>query len=106
LSGTRHTTLRLAAALGGVALLLGLAVVAGTQLALELAPALLLLGLVAVGWMPGEDRLVRAIRRRRPARRRGPAPIVRLRGPRRQGGGGRTLVGVRTTRGPPAPLAV
>lgn len=99
--GPRHTTRRRVATLvAAVGLLALLAVVDGT-VALELAPALGLLVLVALGWMPGEDRLVRAMRRR-VRRLTGRPPVVRLRGPRVAPVAGRAGSGPRADRGPPA----
>jgi hypothetical protein len=68
--------------------------------ALELAPALGLLALVALGWMPGEERLVRAMRRR-VLRLAGRPPVVRLRGPRVVLVASRAGAGPRADRGPP-----
>jgi hypothetical protein len=98
--GPRHTTRRRVATLVAALGLLALLLVLDRTVALELAPALGLLALVAFGWMPGEDRLVRAMRRR--ARRlAGRPPVVRLRGPRVALALGRGDSGPRADRGPP-----
>jgi hypothetical protein len=98
--GPRHTTRRRVAILVAALGLLALLLVVGGTVALELAPALGLLALVAFGWMPGEDRLVRAMRRRlRPLA--GRPPVVRLRSPRVAIAVGRAGSGPRADRGPP-----
>lgn len=96
----RHTPGRLAL-LAGAAGLAVLLVLFDRGVALELAPALALVALVALGWMPGEARLVRAMRRR-VVRLTGRPPVVRLRGPRVVLVAGRAGAGPRADRGPPA----
>ncbi|WP_022926958.1 hypothetical protein [Patulibacter americanus] len=98
--GPRHTTRRRVAILVAALGLLALLVVLDRGVALELAPALGLLALVALGWMPGEERLVRAMRRR-VRRLTGRPPVVRLRGPRVARVVGRAGSGPRADRGPP-----
>jgi hypothetical protein len=98
--GPRHTTRRRVATLVAALGLLALLLVLDRAVALELAPALGLLALVALGWMPGEERLVRAMRRR-VRRLTGRPPVVRLRGPRVALAVGRAGSGRRADRGPP-----
>lgn len=100
----RHSTLRRAAVLGGALVLLAALLLAGGALALELLPAVALVALAAAGWLPGEARIVRALARRGDRRPGGPAPLVRLRGPRHAGDRGRRLARGRSTRGPPLAL--
>lgn len=62
----RHTAPWRLRGLAGTALTVAAVLAtANLGLVLELAPALLLVGLALAGWMPGEERLVRAMRRRR-----------------------------------------
>jgi hypothetical protein len=79
-SAFRDTRSRRLTALVGAALaVVAVVLTANLALALELLPAILLLGLALAGWMPGEARLVRAMRRRRAAARprRSPASTPR-----------------------------
>lgn len=80
---------------------------ADVALALELLPAVVLVALAVLGWMPGEERLVRAMRRRRaaPRTRRPAAGAVRrgaLRVPVARGRLGASSVALR---GPPRAVA-
>ncbi|WP_320668928.1 hypothetical protein [Patulibacter defluvii] len=73
---------------------------------LLLLPALLVGALVLAGWLPGEERILRAARRR--ARRRLPAGNRRISSPRperRRDPHGRTAWGARSSRGPPLVVA-
>ncbi|CAB4910720.1 unannotated protein [freshwater metagenome] len=90
-------------AVAGTALLLAAIALADAALALELAPAGLLVALAAAGWMPGEERLVRAMRRRRsPAPRPRPVALL-LRGPQVLLARGRRATAGGGVRGPPRP---
>jgi hypothetical protein len=94
----------LRAALATVVVLAAVAC-ADATLALELLPAVLLVALAVVGWMPGEDRLVRAMRRRRAAPRVR-RPIVAARPiPRVPVLRGRLGASAVALRGPPSVLA-
>ncbi|MDO9407098.1 hypothetical protein, partial [Patulibacter sp.] len=77
--GPRHTVRRRLMAVAGTVLLLAALALVDAALALELAPAGLLVALAVAGWMPGEERLVRAMRRRRPAPRRRRSVLALLR---------------------------
>lgn len=103
----RPTTATRALAPPGAALLVVLAAVTlGPDAALLLLPALLLGTLVVLGWLPGEERILRAVGRRLRSRRvAGPPPALRRRAPRRRDGRGLDRWDARSSRGPPPAVA-
>jgi hypothetical protein len=103
-SASRPAARRRLWAVAATVLLLAALAVADPSLALELAPGAVLVALASLGWMPGEARLVRAMRRRRPAPwRRRAAALVR-RGPRVLRALGRRSASSIAVRGPPLPV--